>query len=170
MFFRKNLEKRVALIRTIKDDPKAFSSASIIVIAANKKNGYRLKKTFDETDEQAVFIKVQLPKAKEVLNLGTVELKLKYPQEIKLNPDKLDDLKSMRESLSEGGRWIEELDERQKQDGLCQQVEDDVESPFDEESWGANNNLVREDVKQVPIEHALINDPKPKPPKKDKKK
>ena len=160
IFTEKNLEKRVALIRTIKDDPKAFSSASIIVIAANEKNGYRLKKTFDETDKQAVFIKVQLPKAKEVLNLGTVELKLKYPQEIKLNPDKLDDLKSMRESLSVGGRWIEELDERQKQDGLCQQVEDDVESPFDE--------LVREDVKQVPIEHALINDPKPKPPKKDK--
>ena len=64
------------------------------------------------------------------------------------------------------------MDERQKQDGLCQQVEDDVESPFDEESWGANNNLVREKVKQVPIEHALINDPKPKKktPKKDKKK
>ena len=107
-------------------------------------------------------IKVQLPKAKEDLNLGTVEMELKYPQEIKLNPDKLDDLKSMRQNLSEGGRWIEELDERQKQDGLCQQVEDDVESPFDEESWGANNNLVREKVKQVPIEHALINDPKPK--------
>ena len=96
-------------------------------------------------------------------------MELKYPQEIKLNPDKMDDLKSMRQNLSEGGRWIEELDERQKQDGLCQQVEDDVESPFDEESWGANNNLVREKVKQVPIEHALINDPKPKNTQKRQK-
>ena len=170
VFTEKDLEKRVALIRTIKDNPKAFSTASIIVIGANTKNGYKLKKTFDETDHQAVFVKVQLPHTTDNLNLGIVKLELKYPQEIKLNSDKMNDLKSMRDNLSEGGRWIEELDERQKQDGLCQQVEDDVESPFDEESWGANNNLVREKVKQVPIEHALINDPKPKKtPRKDKK-
>ena len=131
VFTEKDLEKRVALIRTIKDDPKAFSTASIIVMKANRENGYELKKTFDETDNQAVFVKVQLPKATDKLNLGTVDLELKYPQEIKLNSDKMDDLKTMRENLFEGGRWIDELDERQKKDGLCQQVEDDVESPFD---------------------------------------
>ena len=62
VFTEKDLAKRVALIRTIKDDPKAFSTASIIVIRANRENGYELKKTFDETDNQAVFVKVQLQK------------------------------------------------------------------------------------------------------------
>ena len=170
VFTEKDKDKRVALIRTIKDIPKAFSTASIIVIAANTKNGYKLKKSFDETDHQAAFVKVQLPHTTDDLNLGTVELELKYPKQIKLNSDKMDDLKSMRDNLSEGGRWIEELDETQKQDGLCQQVEDDVESHFDKETWGANNNLVREKVKKVPIEHALINDHKPKKKhRKDKK-
>ena len=80
VFTEKDLEKRVALIRTIKDNPKAFSTASIIVIAANTKNGYKLKKTFNETDHQAAFVKVQLPYTTDNLNLGTVELELKYPK------------------------------------------------------------------------------------------
>ena len=42
----KELDKRVALIRTSNDDPKAFSTSSVIVMKISKKNGYILKKIY----------------------------------------------------------------------------------------------------------------------------
>ena len=111
----------------------------------------------DQTDDDGVFIRIQLPGVNTDLDLGTVSLDLKYPKQIQISSDKLSDLQSMREQLYVGGRWIQELAEsQQKLEGLCQQVEDDCESHFDEETWGENNSLVREKVQQVAPQNALI--------------
>ena len=40
-------------------------------------------------------------------------LEPKYPEQIKLSTEKMEDLQSMRNNLGNGGRWIEELIEIQ---------------------------------------------------------
>ena len=100
-------------------------------------------------DEDGVFINVQLPGEKTDMNLGKVKLPLKYPQEIKIANEKMNDLLSMRDLLFAGGKWIEELAERQKLGGLCQQIEEECVSSFDEDTWGENNCLLREKVKKI---------------------
>ena len=44
IFTEKDLKKRVALIRTPKDNPKAFSTASVIVMQYNKKKWLYIEK------------------------------------------------------------------------------------------------------------------------------
>ena len=110
----------------------------------------------DQTDDDGVFIRIQLPGVNTDLDLGTVSLDLKYPKQIQISSDKLSDLQSMREQLYAGGRWIQELAESQKLEGLCQQIEDECESHFHKDTWGEDNSLVREKVKQVAPQNALI--------------
>ena len=108
-------------------------------------------------DEDGVFINVQLPGEKTDMNLGKVKLPLKYPQEIKIANEKMTDLLSMRDLLFAGGKWIEELAERQKLGGLCQQIEEECVSSFDEDTWGENNCLLREKVKKIDNpQHSLL--------------
>ena len=110
----------------------------------------------DQADDDGVFIRIQLPGVKTDLDFGTVSLDLKYPNEIQVCSDKLSDLEKMREHLSVGGRWIQELAESQKVEGLCQQEEDDCESHFDKDDLGEDNSLVREKVKKVDPQNALV--------------
>ena len=95
----------------------------------NAPNGYLLKKKIEESDENAVFIDVQLPKVKkERLNLGLVTLEPKYPEEIKLSTEKLADLRQMRNDLANGDRWIDELIESQSRlEGDFMETDDDCE-------------------------------------------
>ena len=52
---------------------------------------------------------------KKPFDLGKITLEPKYPSELKLAPEKLEHLNSMRSSLYDEGNWIEELMQRQSQ-------------------------------------------------------
>ena len=52
---------------------------------------------------------------KKTVDLGNIILEPKYPSELKLAPEKLEHLNSMRRSLYDEGIWIEELMQRQRQ-------------------------------------------------------
>ena len=153
VFTEKDKDKRVALIRSEKG--KAFSTASIIVMKKSLNNGYLLKKNFKETDEQAVFIDVQLPKATEHLDLGMIQLEPKYKEDIKLDDKKLEDLKTMGQALGlTAGEWIDTLSVTQSQ--LKGQVlkPEECESYFPEETWGRNAIYESDIVKQVSPENS----------------
>ena len=57
-------------------------------------NGYILKQSFKimDEDKEAVWIDVNLPGAMQDLNLGWVQLQLKYPTQIKLKNNKIEGL------------------------------------------------------------------------------
>ena len=81
-------------------------------------DGYILKQNFEERDEQGKYIDVALPvkeNEKKTVDLGKITLEPKYPSELKLAPEKLEHLNSMRSSLYDEGNWIEELMQRQRQ-------------------------------------------------------
>ena len=111
----------------------------------------------EQTDENGYFINVQLPGEETDMDLNKVILPKKYPQEIKIKDDKMADLLFMRKDLVNGGKWIDDLAERQKSGSLCQQSEEKCVSLFTEDTWGANNSMLREEVKKIDNpQHALI--------------
>ena len=109
-------EHRVAYIRPTKG--KIFQTASVIVMKASCREGYILKQSFEDTDGEGKFINVALPEkdnvSKQTFDLGKITLKPKYPSELKLAQEKLDDLNEMRMTLYGQGKWIEDLLERQQ--------------------------------------------------------
>ena len=123
---------------------------------AGVSNGYLLKKTFEQPDEDFIFIDVQLPKVKGKLNLGLIQLEPKYPEQIKLTTDKMADLQTIRRDFGKEGDWIDELSETQRGlEGLFTEDDDPCESHFTKDSWGADNNFVPEPVKRVALENSL---------------
>lgn len=105
----KKNEDRVALIRR---SGNAFQQASVIVLRKKFPNGYILKENVTDLDEAGKFINLQTPEDLEEgkqLDFSKIELKPKYPTEIKLKKNKMDSLKKMRESLGQAGDWIPEL-------------------------------------------------------------
>ena len=148
----KESEKRVALIRVSNDEPRAFSTSSVIVMKFREKNGYILKKNMQDKDENGHLINVQLPGKDHLeLNLGKVELKQKYSKEIKITDEKMKDLSDMRTILDKAGDWIEELAKRQKSEALCQEPSEEEcdYSIFEKNTWGADNSMQREKVKKI---------------------
>ena len=103
------------------------------------KNGYILKKNFAEKDEDGTTIDVNLPHAKEDLNLGKITFEQKYPQQRKLQPAKLEDLKKMCPSLYLQGGWIDDLVEDQVNAKEC--TKDDNETIFPAETLGKDYSL-----------------------------
>ena len=86
--------ERVALIRSTKQ--KEFQTASCIVMRVRCPDGYILKKKLDTRDEDGTFIDCKLPGAEHnSFDLGKVDLQCKYEGQIKLAPEKLNDLRSM---------------------------------------------------------------------------
>ena len=72
-------------------------------------DGYILKQNFEERDEQGKYIDVSLPlkeNEKKTFDLGKITLEPKYPSELKLAPEKLEHLNSMRTYLHYEGNWI----------------------------------------------------------------
>ena len=59
--------------------------------------------------KEAVKVYVNLPGAKENLNLGLVQMTPKYPTQIKLKKNKIDGLQKIRATLGEQGGWIDDL-------------------------------------------------------------
>ena len=102
-------------------------------------NGYILKKNFEEKDRDGTTIDVNLPQATENLNLGKITFEQKYPQQRKLQPAKLEDLKKMRPSLYLQGGWIEDLVEDQV--NAKEYTKDDNETIFPAETLGKNYYL-----------------------------
>jgi len=108
-------------------------------------NGYLLKKTFEETDAQAVFIDVQLPRVTDNLDLSTFELETKYKEDIKLDAKKLENLETMSYALGPAGNWIHTLlDTQSKLKGEVVKPEE-CESYFPKKYWG--RNTIYESVK-----------------------
>ena len=78
---------------------------------ANYPNGYILKEYFKIMDEdnEAQWINISLPRAKQVLNLGIIHLALKYPTQIKMKANKIEGLRKIRPALGEESRqWIDD--------------------------------------------------------------
>ena len=72
-------------------------------------NGYILKETFETADANATLIDVRLPSDltnDAELNFGSMELKRKYPHQIKLKKKKLSDLQKMVPAIYPNGDWI----------------------------------------------------------------
>lgn len=111
--FTKNKQKnRLAYIRPTKD--KVFQLASQVVMKKSFSQGYILKKSFLETDEEGKEVKVHPPHTKEEdFDLSHVVLKPKYSKERRLDPLKIKDLKFLRNGLEDAGTWIDELAIRQ---------------------------------------------------------
>ena len=118
-------------------------------------NGYILKVSFKimDEDKEAVWIDVNLPGAMQDLNLGRVQLQLKYPTQIKLKNNKMEGLRKIRPSLGEEpGRWIDDLVAEQ---AYARDYKDDEEdlSLFPEETQGVDNILEDyEPVARIPSE------------------
>ena len=135
----KDLTKRVALIRSA--GGKAFQSASVIVLIPSFPDGYLLKNNFDDTDDDATKIDVNLPGAAEgSLNLGTITFEPRYPQQRKLAPAKLEDLKKMKDSLLSQGDWIEELIQSQV-NARDYDDDDPHDTAFPPDTVGKDNSL-----------------------------
>ena len=80
-------------------------------------NGYILKETFDTADTNGTLIDVRLPCDlinNVELNFGSMELKPKYPKQIKLKKKKMADLQKMLPAIGTSGNWIPILVEEQK--------------------------------------------------------
>ena len=102
----KKKQDRVCLIRPVN---KTFQQAAIIVLRQSFMNGYILKETFETADANATLIDVRLPSdlTNDVeLNFGSMELKRKYPHQIKLKKKKLSDLQKMVPAIYPNGDWI----------------------------------------------------------------
>ena len=102
----KKVQKRVVLVRK---HGNSFQKASVIVMRKAWPNGYILKDSFHDLDDEAVKVLVNLPGAKENLNLGRVKLSPKYPTQIKLKQNKIDGLQKIRPTLLHRGRWLDDL-------------------------------------------------------------
>ena len=148
---RKGVEKRCALIRR---HGNSFQKASVIVMRKAWPNGYILKESFKimDEDKEAVKINVNLPTAKQNLNLGRIQLQPKYPTQIKLKKNKMDGLQKVRLTLGDQGRWIDDLFAEQ---AYARDYKDDEEdlSLFPEETQGVDNILEDyEPVARIPSE------------------
>ena len=111
----KKKKDRVCLIRSVGN---TFQTSSVIVMRQTYTDGYILKDSFDQRDENGTFIDVRLPDdrvANEKLNFGSITFKPKYAQQIKLKKKKLEDLEKAIPILQESGNWITTLVEDQKQ-------------------------------------------------------
>ena len=168
VFTEKDKDSRIALIRSEKG--KAFSTSSIIVLKKSVNNGYLLKKKFEETDEQAVFIDVQLPRVTDNLDLSTFELETKYKEDIKLDAKKLENLKTMSYALGPAGKWIHTLlDTQSKLKGEVVKPEE-CESYFPKETWGRNAIYESVQVKKVSPENSYQAEKDKEKRKKNKEK
>ena len=147
IFTETDLEKRVALILTSSENPKAFSSSSVIVLRERYPNGYILKANFDEKDEQGEFINVQLPRVQGDLDLGKISLEPKYLEQIKLCPNKLKDLTTMSHVLRSGGQWIKDLIA----------IQDKLEGSYipNDDECEPDHSMEFEPVRQVEQQNAL---------------
>ena len=83
----------------------------MIVIREKYPNGYILKESFKirDKDDEAKWININLPGAMQDLNLGRVQLQLKYPTQIKLKKNKMEGLQKIQPTLGDQGRWIDDL-------------------------------------------------------------
>ena len=147
IFTETDCKKRVAKIRTSTENPKAFSSSSVIVLRERYPNGYILKANFDEKDEQGEFINVQLPRAQGDLDLGKISLEPKYLEQIKLCPNKLKDLTTMSHVLRSGGQWIKDLIA----------IQDKLEGSYipNDDECEPDHSMEFEPVRQVEQQNAL---------------
>ena len=67
-----------------------------------------------DEDKAAEKINVNLPGAKQNLNLGLVKLQPKYSTQIKMKPNKIKGLQKVRETMAERGRWIDDVFKEQE--------------------------------------------------------
>ena len=91
-------------------------------------NGYILKETFETADTNGTLIDVRLPCDlinNVELNFGSMELKPKYPHQIKLKKKKLADLQKMVPAIYPSGDWIAILVEQQEHAIEYQEDEDE---------------------------------------------
>ena len=116
-------------------------------------NGYILKDSFNVMDnaKEAVKVYVNLPGAKENLNLGLVKLTPKYPTQIKLKKNKIEGLQKIRPTLLDRGRWIDDLFKEQVY--AKEYKDDDEDLPLLEEIPPMDNILEDyEPVQRIPSE------------------
>ena len=130
---------RVALIRSTMG--KQFQTASCIVLRISCRDGYILKKTLQTGDEEGTFIDCKLPNTEDnSFDLSRVELLCKYDGQIKLTPEKLDDLRSMGSDLGAGGAWIDELISVQR-DIAVDYPQDELITSFPDETHDYDMNF-----------------------------
>ena len=144
----KKVQKRVVLVRK---HGNSFQKASVIVMRKAWPNGYILKDSFHDLDDEAVKVLVNLPGAKENLNLGRVKLSTKYPTQIKLKQNKIDGLQKIRPTLLHRGRWLDDLFKEQVY--AKEYKDDDEDLPLLEEIPPMDNILEDyELVQRIPSE------------------
>ena len=127
----------------IRRHKSAFQKASVIVMRANYPNGYILKESFKirDKDDEAKWININLPGAKQDLNLGQVHLQIKYATQIKMKANKMEGLQKIRLSLgADAERWIDDLVAEQVHAKDYKDDEEDL-SLFPVETLGMDNIL-----------------------------
>ena len=145
----KDVQKRNVLVRT---HGNSFQKASVIVMRPAWPNGYILKDSFKVMDKEAEKINVNLPGAKQNLNLGLVKLQPKYSTQIKLKPNKIKGLQKVRETMAERGRWIDDVFKEQEYAREYKDNEEDL--PLLDEIPVPDNTLEEdyEPVERIPSE------------------
>ena len=114
IFASKKQESRLALIRA--PENKAFQKACQIVISKDVPYGYILKSDYDISDAEGIEVDVHLPKKEKMdYDLSTIILPLKYSTEIKLNSQKIEDLKCLSQHIfgAPFKRWWSDFFSRQ---------------------------------------------------------
>ena len=140
IFAKNKQENRLAYIRPTKD--KVFQLASQVIMKKSFSQGYILKKSFMETDEEGTEVKVHPPYTNEEdFDLSHVVLKPKYSKERRLDPLKIKDLKVIRKGLEAAGKWIDELAFRQSSFRGPYKGNDDEEE-IEEDSEPADDNFL----------------------------
>ena len=105
---------RLAYVRPTAD--KLFQKARLFVMDKSYKQGYIVKQSFNQRDNNGVKVSLHLPEQNEAdFDISTVELCPKYSQERKLPILEIEDLAYLKNNMSATcGKWLTELICRQK--------------------------------------------------------